>query len=140
MKQIPSIIVALVIAAAAGLRGEEIVIVNPATTATSVSHHQLAALYFGRKRSLSTGEHVEILTLDGGPVQQAFMTSELSTTPDEFATAWKRLVFSGQGKSPASFANEADLVAYVAAHAGTIGYCDAKTAHDAVKVLKIDDQ
>ncbi len=139
MRQIPLVITALAISAASGLRGEELVIVNPASTATSVSHHQLAALYFGRKRSLANGEHVEILTLDGGPTHQAFMSNELSTTPDEFATAWKRLVFSGQGKSPESFASEADMVAYVAAHPGTIGYCDAATPHDGVKVLKIED-
>ena len=137
MKPLLSIAAALVLSAT--LHGEELVIVNPATTDTAIGHHTLQSLYFGRKRSLPSGEHVEILILDGGPTHQAFMANELATTPDEFATAWKRMVFSGQGKSPASFASEADLVAYVAAHPGTLGYCDGATAHDAVKVLKLGD-
>jgi hypothetical protein len=116
----------------------ELIVVNPATTETAIGVDVLRSLYSGRKKSLPDGEHVEILVLDG-PVHEHFVTGMLDSSPNQFTTYWQRLVFIGQGKLPRSFASEKDELAYIAAHPGTIGYIDANTPHDGVKVLVISE-
>jgi hypothetical protein len=134
------IIIATVICAALAVPawGAELVIVNPATTDAGIGKDVLKALYNGRKRSLPSGARVEILDLDGA-VHDRFVTDMLDSSPAQYTTYWQRLVFTGQGKLPRVFASEKDLVAYVAATPGAIGYIDAATAHDGVKVLTISE-
>lgn len=135
------IIIATVICATLAVPawGAELVIVNTAATDTGVSKDVLKALYNGRKRSLPSGARVEILDLDGA-VHDRFVTDMLDSSPAQYTTYWQRLVFTGQGKLPRVFASEKDLVAYVAATPGAIGYIDAATAHDGVKVLTITSE
>jgi hypothetical protein len=118
--------------------GSEIVIVNTAATDTAIGKDVLKALYNGRKRSLPSGSRVEILDLDG-PVHDRFVNDLLDSSPAQYTTYWQRLVFTGQGKLPRVFSSEKDLVAYVAATPGAIGYIDAATPHDGVKVLTISE-
>jgi hypothetical protein len=139
-KRLPITLCLLAVSAcAAPSWGAELVIVNPACSATSLTQDVLKALYTGRKRSLPDGERVEILVLDGPPVHERFVADLLDSTTEQFASYWKRQVFIGQGKLPRSFDSESDLVAYVASHPGSLGYIDAATPHDKVKVLSIHE-
>jgi ABC-type phosphate transport system substrate-binding protein len=133
---IPVVALALVGLTMASAGGAELVVVNPACQETSLPQHVLKALYSGRKRSLPDGERVEILVIDA-PVHDRFVIDLLDGSPAQFASDWKRLVFLGQGKQPRSFASEAELLTYVAATPGCIGYIDAGTDHPGVKVLTV---
>jgi hypothetical protein len=128
---------AATLAAAPAAAGAELVVVNPDCNAAMISAGELKALYGGRKRSLPDGERMEILVLADSPIHERFLADYLGSTPDQFSTYWERLVFIGQGKLPRSFASEKELLAYVAATPGAIGYIDAGTPHDGVKVLTI---
>jgi ABC-type phosphate transport system substrate-binding protein len=118
--------------------GAEIVIVNSATTDTGIPKDVLKAIYNGRKRSLPSGTRVEVLDLDG-PVHDQFVSNVLDSSPAQYTTYWQKLVFTGQGKLPRVFASEHDMVAYVAATPGAIGYIESATPHDGVKVLTISE-
>jgi hypothetical protein len=133
------IAVALPAFAGAQAAAAELVVVHPSCPDDTITDDTLKALYSGRKRSLPSGERVEILVLSGGPVHERFLADHLGRTPDDFENAWRRMVFTGQGHEPRGFANEADLVAYVAGHPGSIGYIDADTPHAQVKVLKVGE-
>jgi len=133
---IPVIALALAGLPMASAGGAELVVVNPACQEISLPSHVLKALYSGRKRSLPDGERVEVLVVDA-PVHDRFVFDLLDSSPSQFASDWKRLVFLGQGKQPHSFASEAELITYIAATPGCIGYIDAGTDHPGVKVLTV---
>jgi hypothetical protein len=128
----------VLVAGAVPAWGAELVVVNNACTETALSKDVLKSLYSGRKRSLPGGQRVEVLTVDGA-VHEHFVSDLLDSTPAQFTTYWQRLVFIGQGKMPRSFASEKDLLAYIAATPGALGYIDAATPHDGVKVLTIGE-
>ena len=129
----------LAVATATPVAAAELVVVNAASTETAIPRDVLKALYSGRKRALPDGERVEILALADGAVHERFLADYLDSTPSQFTTYWSRLVFIGQGKMPRSFATEKDLLDHLAAHPGCIGYIDAATPHDGVKVLTVTE-
>jgi ABC-type phosphate transport system substrate-binding protein len=51
---------------------------------------------------------------------------------------WAQLVFSGRGVPPPELDSEADVVKYVASHAGAIGYVSAHAELAGVKPVELD--
>jgi hypothetical protein len=51
---------------------------------------------------------------------------------------WAQRVFSGRGVPPPELANDSEVVKFVAAHSGAIGYVAADAALAGVKVVEVD--
>jgi len=51
---------------------------------------------------------------------------------------WAQLVFSGRGVPPPELATESDVVKFVAAHGGAIGYVTAGAALEGVKAVEVE--
>jgi ABC-type phosphate transport system substrate-binding protein len=51
---------------------------------------------------------------------------------------WAQLVFSGRGVPPPELATESEIIKFVAAHSGAIGYVTAGAALEGVKVVEVE--
>jgi len=117
-----------------------VVVANKSVKATDASASDIRDVYTGDKSSLKDGSHVTPVTLKGGAVHEAFLKKYVGKDESAFRAGWRSLVFTGQGSMPRSFDTEADLLEYVAATPGTIGYVSPganATAKDGVKVLAV---
>jgi ABC-type phosphate transport system substrate-binding protein len=114
-----------------------VVIVNNGVKATGASKDDIAGVFTGDKSSLGDGSKVTPVTLKGGPAHDVFLKNYIGKTDAAFRTAWRSLVFTGQGSMPKTFDSEAALVEYVAATPGSIGYVSSAAGHDKVKTLAI---
>jgi ABC-type phosphate transport system substrate-binding protein len=114
-----------------------VVIVNDGVKATSASADDVRGVFTGDKSSLGDGSKVTPVTLKGGPANDTFLKAYVGKSDAAFRTAWRSLVFSGQGSMPKTVDSEAAMVDYVAATPGAIGYVGKDTAHDKVKTLTI---
>ena len=61
----------------------------------------------------------------------------LKETPDQFRTAWRKAVFTGQGAMPRAFESEAALLQFVASTPGALGYLSRVVPEDKVKPLSV---
>lgn len=61
----------------------------------------------------------------------------LEKTDSEVANIWSKLVFSGNAKSLERVADEKAMLQRVASDPSAIGYVDAKSVDDSVKVLTV---
>lgn len=114
-----------------------ILIAHPGVPASALSAGDVQKVFLGKTANWSDGSSVRLGTLDGGPTADAFLKDVVKKSPKQFSTFWKKAVFSGTGEMPAEFGTEAEFVAWVAATPGAVGYIDAATAHDGVKVIAI---
>jgi ABC-type phosphate transport system substrate-binding protein len=113
------------------------VIANSSVKASDVSTDELRDVFTGDKSSLHDGSKVNPVTLKGGGVNDAFLKQYVGKSDAAFRTSWRSLVFTGQGSMPKAFDSEAQMVDYVAATPGAIGYVGAGTPHDKVKTLAV---
>ena len=121
-----------------GVRAAELVIIaNPDQSGPNLPAKDLQRIYMGKLSRWDNDEAIVPVMLKGGPVHEAFVESYLDRSPHRFVTYWRQMIFTGKGTPPRSFASEEELIAFVAATPGSVGYVSAVTGGQDVKILSI---
>jgi len=130
MKRFAQAALLALMAGTAGMASAEVaVIVNPGA-AKAPSQAEVANIFLGKDKSLAG-----IDQKDWNPTKDKFYTTVTSKNESQLKSYWSGLVFTGKGQPMASVADDAAMVAKVAAEADAIGYVDSAAVNDSVKVL-----
>jgi TonB family protein len=115
------------------------VIANASVKADIISAPELRRIFLQESSSLDNGTRVAPVIEKDGPVHKAFLQEYLSRSPEDLQTYYRALVFTGRGSMPKILGSDAEVVAYVAATRGAIGYVssDSDTTVDGVKTLLV---
>ncbi len=112
------------------------VIVAPSVNIDSISAGQLERLYLNRADRFPNGVPLQPLDQRSDSEQRkAFATSILGMSETELSRYWSRRMFSGKGHPPRTVENDNAVIERVIADPGSIGYIDADSVDDRVKVL-----
>jgi len=114
-----------------------VVVTNPAVPGDAVSASNLQKYYLGKSTSWSDGTSVKPAMLVGGPTTDEFLKSYVKKSSSQFKTFWKKAVFSGTGTPPEEFGSDADVIKYVAATPGAVGYVAEGSDTAGTKVLTV---
>jgi len=111
-----------------GLSAQDVfLIIHPSNKNLSLSQKDVQKIYLNRKRRWDNGDKITPITLNTGKVHKVFLSQYLHKGERQFSTFWKRLLFTGKGVPPTSFATEDEVVAFVAKTPGAIGYVGVGT-------------
>lgn len=138
MHRISSILVALVLCGAAG--AAETVIVNAGLGVAEVAKDDLGGMFDGKKGNWPTGAKVVLVIQPDAPVHEAFLKANVGKSPAQFATAWKKIVFTGKANAPVTAKSDAEVVELVAKTPGAVGYIADEAAaggNAGVKVVSV---
>jgi ABC-type phosphate transport system substrate-binding protein len=144
-------VAALLMSAALGVggapaadEGSFVVIVAASNPATSIKRQDLARFFLKKTGRWSDGHGV--IPVDqsaGSPVRAAFTRAVLAGEGMGQISAvqnfWLQQVYSGRSSPPAVKASDPEIVAFVAANPGAIGYVAAASAMRGVKVLTVTE-
>ncbi len=114
-----------------------VVIVNPSNETTLLSQKDLQRIYANNMSHWRNGTRVIPVTLESGSIHDAFLMRHLRKNHHQFSLLWKRLLFSGNGVPPISFASEEEVIAFVTRTPGAIAYVSDKAALKGVVALRI---
>ena len=117
---------------------EQIVIVNNSVAVSSIDADSLKKIYLGKKTKWDNGDKIVPVTLNEGPVHEAFLKNVIKKSNTQFLTYWKQMIFTGKGIPPKSVPSDADVVNFISSTPGGIGYIDSATPHDAVKAISVN--
>lgn len=113
---------ALVGAAPAGAQQYR-VIVNSANPTSALSKEDLARVYLKKMSAWKHGGSVTVVDLGPkSPVRAEFSMEVLGRDVPTMKNYWQQSLFSGRGVPPIEQPSEAQVVAFVAANPGAIGY------------------
>ena len=133
-----AVLIPLVWAAVAKASDEGLVVVaNASVSAREVKSEELREIFLGERRTLANGSKISPVFLKNGPAHQSFLDAYVGKSDGAFRAGWMRLVFTGKGSLPRTFDTEAEVLEYVAATPGTIGYVRSFTARANVKILAV---
>lgn len=110
-------------------QAEVSVIVNPGAT-KAPSQSEVANIFLGKDKSM---KGVDLK--DWTPTKESFYSAVTNKNESQLKSYWSGLIFTGKGQPMASVADDAAVVAKVAAEADAIGYIDSAAVNDSVKVL-----
>ncbi|WP_214000701.1 phosphate ABC transporter substrate-binding protein [Arsukibacterium sp.] len=105
------------------------VIVNPANS-TNLTTDELTRLYTGRSSALAA-----VNIAESSPLRGQFDEKGVGRSSAQLKAHWSKLVFTGKGTPPLELATEAAVIEHVAQNPNAIGYVDASSVTDAVKVV-----
>jgi ABC-type phosphate transport system substrate-binding protein len=115
------------------------VIVNAKNPAKMIDKRELAEAFL--KKRTRWDDDTAILPVDlnqRSSVRERFSHDVLGRDVASVRRYWAQIVFSGRGVAPPELASEADVVKYVAAHAGAIGYVASGTDLTGVKAVEVE--
>ena len=75
---------------------------------------------------------------DGVEVGMNFVKKFAGKSAKQFTNYWRKMVFSGKGKMPQAFADEAALIAFVASTPGALGYATEGADLGGAKAATVD--
>jgi ABC-type phosphate transport system substrate-binding protein len=132
-----AVIAWLLLSVAAAAADSYEVVINTANTVTSLERKRVSALFLKHARHWDDGTPVLPVDGPGSPARESFSKDVHGKKAAAVKSHWLRIIFSGRGVPPPEKPSDKDVIAYVKAHPGAIGYVSATTATDDVKVLEV---
>jgi ABC-type phosphate transport system substrate-binding protein len=132
-----ALVVAPTLAAAASFK----VVVNAGNSINSVSTAQLARIYLKQETVWPSGQGATPVDLvEGHAIRQAFSQYVLHRDTGAVRSYWQRQIFSGNAVPPPEKISEDDVLAFVRANPGGVGYvAEATPIPTGVRVITVTD-
>lgn len=113
---------------------EQVVIVHPSNS-SSLSNADVANLYLAKTKTFPNGAPATPLNLsDSSATRTAFESDVVGRTESQMKTYWSRLLFTGKAVPIRQIDSDQQMVEAVASDVSAIGYVDASSVNDSVKV------
>lgn len=115
------------------------VIVNAANPVDRIDKRVVAEAFLKKRTRWDDDRAIQPVDLgQKTSVRGAFSREVLGRDVASVRRYWAQLVFSGRGVPPPELATDGDVIRFVAAHGGAIGYVAAGAALAGVKVVEVD--
>ena len=139
MKNLLIILFILIVATATDATAQSFkVIVNEANATETISQNELADIFLKKKTKWEDGTAIIPLDLSANSAtRKIFSRQVLKKGVGEIRTYWQQAAFSGSGTAPLERANDSDVVSFVKANPGAVGYVSVSTDVTGVKTLVI---
>ncbi len=113
-----------------------VVVVAANSGVGSLSKAQVKSIFLGKKKRLPDGTRaVPVNQPEGSPLYSAFNEKVLGKSDAKIKQYWSARMFSGKGNPPKVAKNDAEVIEHVTSQPGGIGYIDAASADERVKVV-----
>src|SRR5512145_2178162 len=115
------------------------VIAHPAQVAGALSHAQVSRLFLKKETRWPDGTFVKPVMLADERLGEVFYRRVLKKTPGAVYAYWNQMIFSGQDVPPPEKRTVGEVIEYVRANPGAIGFVPAATQLSEVRVIVLKD-
>lgn len=83
------------------------------------------------------GKKIKVAVLKEGSAHDNFLNNLLEMSTSRFDSYWKQVIFTGKGRPPQTVDSEVEMVQFVSATDGAVGYIDSDVDHADVYELEV---
>lgn len=114
---------------------EVAVIVHPSNS-DNLDKDSISRLFLNKAKSFPSGTHAEPMALsEGQAATDEFNGKVLNKSSAQLTAFWSKLVFTGKGQPPKELGSDAEVISTVASNPNAIGFVDAGSVNDSVRVV-----
>ena len=114
------------------------VIVNSSNPVSSITKAEASKLFLKKRSKWNHGAEVQPVELPGSSSVRGSFTQEIhNKKPAAISAYWQKQIFAGRATPPPEKGSDAEVVAYVQANPGAIGYVSSGASVSGVKVVEI---
>lgn len=122
--------------ASAQASAELVVVVNARSGVAAMTRNEVINIFFGRNRQFFNGLEAKPVDLEeDNPRRADFYRKLVGKEPAEINAYWSRQVFTGRMQAPQRVGTTEDVLKWVAANPGGIGYVELSRADARVRVV-----
>jgi hypothetical protein len=115
------------------------IVVHRESTVSAIGRRDLAAIFLLRQNTWPDG--TDALPVDqpaDNAVREGFSREIHGRSAKAVKNYWLQVLFAGRGVPPVEKASDAEVLAFVKAHPGAVGYVSSDARSDDVKILKVE--
>ena len=121
---------------AVSVNAEIAVIVSRDNQNAKMDQDSIARIFLGKSSSFPNDADATAVDMKkGSDEHNEFTESFLDKTPNQLATYWSRLIFTGRARPNKEVSSAAEMKKIVAKNANMIGYIDASDVDNSVRVV-----
>lgn len=121
---------------AADVQAELVVVVNVRSGVATMTRNEVVNVFFGRNRQFFNGLEARPADMaDSSPDRARFYKALVGKELAEVNSYWARQVFSGRMQPPVKLASTDEMIKWVIANPGGIGFVDSAKADARVRVV-----
>ncbi len=121
---------------AVSVNAEIAVIVSRDNQNAKMDQDSIARIFLGKSSSFpNDADAIAVDMKKGSDEHNEFTDSFLEKTPNQLATYWSRLIFTGRARPNKQVSSAAEMKKIVAKNADMIGYIDASDVDNSVRVV-----
>ncbi len=114
------------------------VIINSSNPVATISKTDLSKLFLKKTTKWENGNKVQpVDLLESSAVRVSFTKEIHDKSISAIKSYWQRQLFSGRAVPPPEKANDKEVLSFVKANSGAIGYVSTSASTKGVKVIKI---
>lgn len=118
---------------------EVVVVVSTENPIESLARAELEDIYLGRMNSFPNGQSVvPVDQRQSSPAHDVFYSRYLERTPAQIKAHWSKLIFSGRGQPPRTFADDTAVAKFVSGNDHAIGYLASERVDEGLRVVSIE--
>ena len=130
-----ALLAVLLLAAAAPVHGDELVVIVHPERKASLDIDELAQIYLKQRRRWPSGETIVPVNHESGsPVRAGFARAVLRQSPQQLVLYWNRQYFHGV-QPPATLASDEAVKRFVASEKRAVGYIRANALDASVRAV-----
>ena len=115
------------------------VIVNSSNPITSMTSRDVSKMFLKKRSKWDNGAKVHPVDLPlDSPARETFSAAVHGKTAAKINSYWQAQVFSGRAGAPPVKNTQAEIVAFVMADPGAVGYVSSTTNVSGVKVIEVN--
>lgn len=119
-----------------GMASADVALVVNNSNSTAITKDAAAKIFIGKSKNFADGGSVTPVTLSEKSATTAeFNSKVVGKSASQIKAIWSKLVFTGKGSRPKSFASDEELMKFIAENPSAIGFVDASKVNGTVKVI-----
>jgi ABC-type phosphate transport system substrate-binding protein len=115
-----------VFAAEPAVTPESVVMIGHKAITDGLTRDSVKQIFLGRLTRWKDDTKITFVLLNEPKIYEAFLKAHVDKTIYQYTNYWKKQVFTGKGRMPKTFDTSAELIEFVAATEGAIGFVTAQ--------------
>ncbi|HCB40685.1 MAG TPA: phosphate ABC transporter substrate-binding protein [Gammaproteobacteria bacterium] len=112
-----------------------VVIVNASSPINSATAEEIQQVFLGKRNEIGGVSVTPVDHSEGNEVREVFYDKVVDKTPSQLNAYWSRLIFTGKGKPPKQYFDDAEVLETVQEEEDSVGYIDSSSIAEGVKVI-----
>ncbi len=137
-KHLFKVCIAMMVALSANVANADVVMVVHPSNSDAIDAKVVKRIFLGKEKKFPSGTNVTpINQVAESTVRSEFDKSVIGRSSAQVSAHWSKLVFTGKGVPPTEVADDAAVIAAVAADPSAIGYVDSASVTGDVKAVQV---